>query len=86
MINKDNIRECLLNKNYKVIHVIKCINYSFYDNGEPFEEEESIGKSDIERVFEEIKEKIINKKNLNFLIFNEFFFLIIKLFQMKILN
>ena len=74
MLNKDNIRECLLNKNYKVIHVIKCINYSFRDNGEPFEELESMDKSDIERVFEGIKEKFINKKNLNFLIFNEFFF------------
>ena len=74
MLNKDEIKESLLNRNYKVIHVIKCINYSFHQNGEPFEEEELMDNSDINRVFEGIKENMINKNILNFLIFNEFFF------------
>ena len=46
MLNKDEIKESLLNRNYKVIHVIKCINYSFHQNGEPFEEEELMDNSD----------------------------------------
>ena len=74
-MNCGQIKKCIEEKNYKIINVIKSVNYQFTKFGainDHFEEEMS--EEDIKQVFIELKNVIKNENDLILIVFQEFFF------------
>ena len=74
-MNCEQIKKCIEEKNYKIINVIKSVNYQFTKFGainDHFEEEMS--EEDIKQVFIELKNVIKNENDLILIVFQEFFF------------
>jgi hypothetical protein len=74
-MNCEQIKKCIEEKNYKIINVIKSVNYHFNKIGgidDLFEEETN--EEDIKKVFIELKNVIKNENDLLLIVFQEFFF------------
>ena len=75
-MNCEQIKKCIEEKTYKIINVIKSVNYQFDKFGKIQEDdfEEEMNEEDIKRVFIELKNVIKNENDLLLIIFQEFFF------------
>ena len=73
-MNCKQIEKCIEEKNYKIINVIKSINYQFEEKGTEADFEEEMNEADIKQVFNELKNTIKNENDLLLIIFQEFFF------------
>ena len=74
-MNCEQIKECIDKKNYKIINVIKSVNYQFDKFGRILSRfDEEMNEKDINQVFIELKKVIKNENDLLFIVFQEFFF------------
>ena len=70
----DKIKESLYSKNFKIINVIKNINYKFDYLGNQIDFEEIMEKEDINKFFDELDKILSDTDELCFVIFQEYFF------------
>ena len=70
----DKIKESLNSKKFKIINVIKNINYKFDDFGNQIDFVEIMEKEDIAKFFDELDKILLDTDDLCFVIFQEYFF------------
>lgn len=81
-MNCEQIKECIDKKNYKIINVIKSVNYQFDKFGKILSRfDEEMNEKDINQVFIELKKVIKKENDLLFIVFQEFFFSYHKVIQ-----